>query len=110
MRFGKDNTKGLRLRPGKLELEVVTLGEYGVTEADILVHDEHNHTTAFLLANLEPPHFPVALGVLFTSAAPGPSFDHGMHEQNRQARAKGPGDLNALMRKGHTWLVEPEPT
>jgi 2-oxoglutarate ferredoxin oxidoreductase subunit beta len=110
MRFGKDNTKGLRLRPGKLELEVVTLGEYGVTEADILVHDEHNHTTAFLLANLEPPHFPVALGVLFNSAAPGPSFDHGMHEQNRQARAKGPGDLNALMRKGHTWLVEPEPT
>ena len=110
MRFGKDNTKGLRLRPGKLELEVVTLGEYGVTEADILVHDEHNHTTAFLLANLEPPVFPVALGVLFNSATPGPSFDHGMHEQNRQARAKGPGDLNALMRKGHTWLVEPEAT
>jgi hypothetical protein len=33
-----------------------------------------------------------------------------MHEQNKQARAKGVGDLNALMRKGHTWVVEPDPT
>ena len=110
MRFGKDNTKGLRLQPGKLELEVVTIGEYGITEADILVHDEHNHTMAFLLATLEPPSFPVALGVLFSHPGTGSSFERGMHEQNKQARAKGVGDLNALMRKGHTWVVEPDPT
>lgn len=110
MRFGKDNDKGLRLRPGSLELEVVKLGEDGVTEADLLVHDETNRAQAFLLANLEPPEFPVALGVLYCSDEAVPSFDQGMHAQNRQARARGLGDLNALMRKGHTWTVEPEPT
>ena len=73
------------------------------------MHDEHNHTMAFLLATLEPPNFPVALGVLYHHPG-GTSFERGMQEQNRQARAKGLGDLNALMRKGHTWVVEPEPT
>jgi 2-oxoglutarate ferredoxin oxidoreductase subunit beta len=109
MRFGKANDRGLRLRPGALELEVVTIGQDGVGEADILVHDEKNQTTAFLLANLEPPAFPIALGVLYASPAPGLPFDRGMAEQNRQVRARGLGDLNALMRKGHTWTVEPDP-
>ena len=106
MRFGKD--KGLRLRPGTFEIEVVTLGD-GVTEADLLVHDETNRAQAFLLANLEPPEFPVAVGVLYCSPGTGTTFEVGMHEQNRIARARGLGDLNALMRKGHTWQVEPDP-
>src|SRR5690606_5098830 len=97
MRFG-DN-KGLRLRPGSLEIEVVTVGEGGVTEADLLVHDETNRAQAFLLASLEPPAFPVAVGVLYANADGSLPFEQGMHEQNRQARARGLGDLNALMRK-----------
>jgi 2-oxoglutarate ferredoxin oxidoreductase subunit beta len=107
MRFGKD--KGLRMRPGTLELEVVTLGENNVTEADLLVHDEGNRAQAFLLANLEPPSFPVAVGVLFSSKEPAVPFEVGMHDQNRHARARGLGDINALMRKGHTWTVDPDP-
>src|SRR6185503_7058558 len=35
MLFGKDRQRGLRLKPGKLEFEVVRIGENGVTEADI---------------------------------------------------------------------------
>lgn len=107
MRFGAE--RGLRLRPGTFEIEVVTLGQDGITEADLLVHDETNRAQAFLLANLEPPHFPVALGVLFSSDEPGTPFEVGMHEQNRVARARGAADLNALMRKGHTWTVDPDP-
>ena len=38
MIFGKDRDKGIRLRG--LHPEVVTIGQDGVTEADLLVHDE----------------------------------------------------------------------
>ena len=38
MIFGKDRDKGIRLNG--LHPEVVTIGEDGVTEADLLVHDE----------------------------------------------------------------------
>ncbi len=37
--FGKDGEQGLRLKPGSIELEVVTLGENGMSLDDILVHD-----------------------------------------------------------------------
>lgn len=105
MIFGKDNNKGLRLRPGTLEIEVATIGEDGITEADILVHDETNRSLAFLLAGLEPPTFPAILGVLYC-APTGATFEQALLEQNRQATAKmGPGDLKALLHKGHTWTV-----
>ena len=38
MIFGKDRDKGIRLRGH--QPEVVTIGENGITEADLLVHDE----------------------------------------------------------------------
>ena len=103
MLFGEN--KGLRLKPGLLELEVVTVGEDGVTEDDVLVHDEHNKPMAFLLAALEPPTFPIALGVLYADEAP--SYVNAAHQQVADARAKqGEGDLDALLRSGHTWTVE----
>ena len=101
--FGKQREKGLRLKPGKLELEVVTLGENGVSLDDILVHDEKNLVMAQMLAGLEPPDFPVALGVLYCN--PIPSYDS---EVYAQIAAAGPakGDLNALLRQGRTWKIE----
>ena len=68
--FGKDRKRGLRLKPGKLELEIVTVGENGVTLDDILVHDERNKTMAMMLAHLQPPAFPVATGVIYCDPAP----------------------------------------
>ncbi len=104
LRFGKDGAKGLRLKPGALELEVVTIGENGVGEADILVHDETNRTLATWLAAMEPPNFPVALGVLYCN--PATPYDRAMYEQIAAVRAKGAkADLNALLRRGHTWRV-----
>ena len=44
--------------------ERVTIGEDGVTEEDILIHDETNRALAGMLALLEPPSMPVAIGVL----------------------------------------------
>ena len=103
--FGADDDKGLRLKPGAIELEVVRLGADGITEADLLVHDETNRALAGLLAALEPPHFPVALGVLLAQTAP--SYETSVRSQIEAAQAKSSnGDLNALLRRGHTWVVQ----
>lgn len=61
MIFGKDKNKGLVLNG--LKLEVVTIGENGVTEADILVHDaeEKDPTLHQMLVRLE---YPLATGVI----------------------------------------------
>src|SRR5690625_3746295 len=54
--FGSDQDKGLRLKPGSLHPEVVSLE--AVSESELLVHDERDPMLAQLLARLEPP-FPV---------------------------------------------------
>ncbi len=100
--FGKQKEKGLRLKPGKLELEIVTLGEGGVTAADILVHDETNRPLAMLLARLEPP-FPTAMGVLYCN--PTESYEHDVYAQ--KGAAQGKGDLDALLNSERTWEVVP---
>ena len=100
--FGKQKEKGLRLKPGKLELEIVTLGEGGVTAADILVHDETNRPLAMLLARLEPP-FPTAMGVLYCN--PTESYEHDVYAQT--GAAQGKGDLDALLNSERTWEVVP---
>jgi 2-oxoglutarate ferredoxin oxidoreductase subunit beta len=100
--FGKSREKGLRLKAGRLEMEVVTVGVDGVQLNDVLVHDEHNLVMAQMLAGLEPPEFPVALGVLY--ANPTSSYNDDLYAQ---IAAAGPplDDLNALLRQGRTWQV-----
>lgn len=101
LRFGKDKRRGLRLVPGKLALEVVTPGEQGITEQDLLVHDETSRALASLLAAMQPPAFPMALGVLYCD--PAASYER---EVEAQVAAAGPnGDLAALLKKGRTWQV-----
>jgi 2-oxoglutarate/2-oxoacid ferredoxin oxidoreductase subunit beta len=101
LRFGADGRQGLRLVPGRLELEVVTVGENGVGENDLLVHDETNHALASLLAGLRPPQFPMAIGVLFCN--PAPSYN-GLVEEQLVAAGKD-RDLNGLLQRGRTWSV-----
>ena len=100
--FGKNKQQGLRLKPGKLELEIVTLGENGVATADILAHDETNRPLAQLLAALEPP-FPVAMGVLYCN--PAVPYEQEVHTQ--LAAVQGNGDLDALLNSERTWEVTP---
>ena len=107
--FGKERDKGLRLKPGSIELEAVSLGADGASESDLLVHDETSRPLAQMLAALEPPRFPVALGVLYCD--PAPSYERAVHarreERRSQSKVKGDGRgrLNALLRSGHTWEV-----
>ncbi|MEQ9643756.1 MAG: 2-oxoacid:ferredoxin oxidoreductase subunit beta [Alphaproteobacteria bacterium] len=104
--FGKDNDKGLRLDPKTLTLAVVTLGQDGVSEDDILVHDETNKAMAQLLAAMEPPDFPVAIGVLYCNPA-GTSYEAAVRGQIEAASANGKApSLNDVLRRGSTWSVD----
>ena len=102
--FGKDRERGLRMTPGKMELEVVELGKNGVSEADILIHDETNRPLALMLAGMQPPDFPVAMGVIFRD--PGPAYDAAVYDQIAEVTKKSPAiSINELMHKGKTWTV-----
>jgi 2-oxoglutarate/2-oxoacid ferredoxin oxidoreductase subunit beta len=61
MIFGKERNKGLVLNG--LKLEVVTIGENGITESDLLIHDakEPDSTLHSMLVRLE---YPVATGII----------------------------------------------
>ncbi len=104
--FGKDRSRGLRLKPGRLELEVVTVGENGVTEDDVLVHDETNRALATLLVELQPPEFPVAVGVLYCD--PVTSYEEDLSGQMKDAGARPAteAELEEMLRGGRTWTVD----
>ena len=98
--FGKNRDKGIRMNGQRPE--VVALGN-GVTENDLIVHDETNLALAFMLANFEPP-MPAPLGVLY--AVSRPTYDAAMNQQLTDAKARqGAGDLQKLLGLGDTWTV-----
>jgi 2-oxoglutarate ferredoxin oxidoreductase subunit beta len=99
--FGKDMNKGLRVKPGSLRLEAVTVGENGIGLDDLLVHDETDRTLAQLLVAMEPPELPVALGVIYCD--PGPVYEDQVESRLDAACC---GDLNDLLRSGRTWCVD----
>ena len=102
--FGKEKTLGLRVKPGFFELEVVTIGKKGISETDILAHDETNRALASMLALMEPPSMPVAIGVLYCH--PTSSYEDGVKDHFEEAEKDAGGtDLNALLRRGHTWTT-----
>lgn len=106
LKFGQDNEKGLRMNPKTLLLEIVTLGEDGVTEDDLVIHDETNKGLAQMLAALKGPEFPEPVGVLYCEPM-APSYTDDVFQQRLVVReTRGPADLNALLRSGHTWTVE----
>ncbi len=107
MIFGKDADKGIRING--LKPEVVQLGKDGITEKDILVHDEtiQDPTIAFMLARMDYPEFPVPVGVI--RAVQRPSYDSLLEAQlNKAIEDQGAGDLTELFRQGDTWEVEAE--
>ena len=64
MIFGKEANKGLML--DGFNLKVVTIGQNGITAADILVHDAtcQDTTLQMKLALMEGPELPIAVGVI----------------------------------------------
>ena len=102
--FGKDRDKGIRLRG--LHPEVVTIGRDGVTEADLLVHDQHAEDPylALILSRMFWPEFPVPVGVLRDVERP--THSDLVDAQIEQAKAtSGEGDLAKVLLSGETWTV-----
>ena len=85
--FGENNEYGL-MQQG-FGLKVVKLGENGVTEKDILVHDAHcmDDTLQLKLAMMDNEHgFPVALGIIRDVEAP--AYDDAVNRQIEEVSAK----------------------
>ena len=108
MIFGAEKNKGIRL--SGLQPEVVTIGENGITVADLWVHDETDPdaTRTQILSRMWWPDFPVPVGVF--RRVPRPTHDQLLIEQIDGAKAaraaKGPVDLQKLLASGETWTVE----
>ena len=102
--FGKNREKGIRLNG--LDPEVVELGK-GVTEDDLLFHDEKaaEPSLAYLLSRLRHEDgFPEPIGVF--RAVDRPRYDDELNQQVEAARQQhGEGDLNELYNSGDTWTV-----
>jgi 2-oxoglutarate ferredoxin oxidoreductase subunit beta len=107
MIFGAEKNQGIRLNG--LQPEVVTIGENGVTVADLWVHDETDQdaTRTQILSRMWWPDFPVPVGVF--RRVPRPTHDQLLVEQVESAKAaraaKGPVDLQKLLAAGETWTV-----
>jgi len=100
--FGKDRDRGIRVRGHSLE--VVHLGN-GVTEADLVVHDETDAGLTFLLSLMAPPQFPTPIGVF--RAVERPTYESAFVEQVESAKRRtGDGSLEQLLNRGDTWVVD----
>jgi 2-oxoglutarate ferredoxin oxidoreductase subunit beta len=105
IRFGAAGAKGFVLRG--LDLAVATVGENGVRESDLLVHDAHceSRVPAYLLTAAGPPDFPRTYGIFRDVRKP--TYDDLLLEQIDAATARsGQGQLEDLLASGTTWIVD----
>ncbi len=108
MVFGKERDKGIRMNGA--HPEVVKLGENGITEDDLLVHDIYlaDPSVAFMLARMEyreGTDFPQPVGIF--RAVERSTYEDLMAGQIAASIAKqGAGSLEKLINSGDTWVVE----
>jgi len=104
MIFGRNREYGLIL--DKFKIKMVKIGENGIFENQILVHDAHETDPFFhmMLASMEPP-FPVAMGVIRKVEAP--VYDHLVHKQIAEVQSTTPvRSMTDLFHSGPTWTIE----
>lgn len=104
MFYGKNNDKGLII--DGFSLKSVTLGENGITEKDILVHDANciDPTLHFKLGNMKGD-LPVALGVIRDVEQS--SYETSVEEQLADVQAKRPiRKLEDFLHTLETWEIQ----
>jgi len=100
--FGNDRNKGIRL-DGARKPEVVQLDD-AVKEDDLLFHDEHDESMAFLLSRLSEPDFPEPMGVFYQIEDD--CYEDLLSQQVADAKKlRGPADLETLFNAGDTYVV-----
>ena len=103
--FGKEKNKGLVL--DGLKLKVVTIGENGITQDDILVHDAHEEdpTLHLALINMRYPKYPVAYGII--RAVEAHTYDERIEAQIKEVQLTAKiKNMSDLLNSGSTWEVE----
>ena len=103
MIYGKNKDKGLMLKG--TQVVCVTIGENGVTESDLLVHDVTDENLSNLLANLEYPNYPVPVGVFYKVDLP--AYDQQVQNQvDAVTEKKGKGTTKDILYGGSTWEIK----
>lgn len=104
MIFGKDNNKGIILKGTRLE--VVNIGENGITVDDLLVHDKHQlHSGVHvMLAKMALPEYPVAVGVI--RSIKDYTYETRMEEIIAHEKANSRiQSVDDLLNSGKTWEI-----
>ena len=103
MIFGKENNKGIIMREGRLEVAVI--GENGITEKDILVHDAHTPDpyVHLQLVRMTLPEFPVVFGVIREVKMP--TYERLLEQQIEEVKALKPKmkTMQDVLNSGNTW-------
>ena len=102
-----NGAKGLALDSEALTLKVVEVEGGDWQAAGVIVHNPRNRSIAHMLVEMPFGIFPTALGVIYED--PAPTFESAVVEQNRTASLGKNADLQALVSKGQTWMVNSEP-
>lgn len=106
MIFGKERDKGIVFDLSEFKLKVVQIGENGISEDDILTHDDSNKSMARLLAELGTGEGePVAMGVLYREPVDY-SYEEAVHTQVADAQKIRKRTIKDLVYGGQTWTVE----
>ena len=90
-----------------LDIDALALKMVDADDPAVIVHDPKNRGIAAMLIEMRQDEgFPVALGVIYED--PRPTFEAAVVEQNAKAAAGKTADLQALVSKGQTWMVDKE--
>ena len=101
--FGAERDRGIRLKPGGLTPEIVKFDpDDPKSTADLLHHDETNPLLGSLLASLEGPEFPVALGVLHRRE---PNAATATEVPPLPSPAERIESIHDLLREARTWRI-----
>jgi len=105
MIYGKDNDKGIIL-DGTV-LKSVTIGEDGITEDDLMVHDPTTEDSGIhiMLANMAPPELPAAMGVIRSVKAP--TVEESVWASVEHEKEHSPlKSVDDLLNSGSTWDID----
>lgn len=104
MIFGKEKEKGIVLDGTRLK--VVKIGENGITEDDLLVHDPTTEDAGIhmMLVSMAPPEFPAALGVIRSVKAP--TLEEEIWNSVAHEKEVSPyKNVDDLLNSGNTWEI-----
>ncbi|MDD2584403.1 MAG: 2-oxoacid:ferredoxin oxidoreductase subunit beta [Bacteroidales bacterium] len=105
MIYGKNRDKGLIL--DGYSIKSVVIGENGIKESDLLVHDAHTENPGIhsMLIDMKYPELPVALGVI--RAVKDKTYDDNVRDQVIDAREHAQiHNVDELLHSGATWEVK----